>query len=297
MLTNFDSRTARQRLRRRRCVRRLLGNPAAGPTRPSARGPRCCSTGSAASRSTSRTFPRIWTPSLAFARELRAIALDRRLSHAGDRRRHRRRCAPAAAAANDAMFLMLYDEHYASGDPGPVASQRWFARGPSASRASSIPAKRSSRWAPTATTGTTREPVAESAEHDVPGRDARGARAQRVAHPLRPGGAQSVHAWTDPDSTDHVRLVPRRRHRVQRVARRRDRLGGRGTPSGGSAARIPSLWARTRPRRRRSRSPTACDSIPPATTRSSRGRVRSCRSRLGRPPGRRNSWSIRAPGT
>jgi cellulose synthase/poly-beta-1,6-N-acetylglucosamine synthase-like glycosyltransferase/peptidoglycan/xylan/chitin deacetylase (PgdA/CDA1 family)/spore germination protein YaaH len=30
------------------------------------------------------------------------------------------------AAANDYLFLMLYDEHYSSGDPGPVASQAWY---------------------------------------------------------------------------------------------------------------------------------------------------------------------------
>lgn len=30
------------------------------------------------------------------------------------------------AAANDYLFLMLYDEHYGKGDPGPVASQPWF---------------------------------------------------------------------------------------------------------------------------------------------------------------------------
>ncbi|HEY2849744.1 MAG TPA: glycosyl hydrolase family 18 protein, partial [Gemmatimonadaceae bacterium] len=30
------------------------------------------------------------------------------------------------AAANDYLFLMLYDEHYGTGDPGPVASQSWY---------------------------------------------------------------------------------------------------------------------------------------------------------------------------
>jgi cellulose synthase/poly-beta-1,6-N-acetylglucosamine synthase-like glycosyltransferase/peptidoglycan/xylan/chitin deacetylase (PgdA/CDA1 family)/spore germination protein YaaH len=30
------------------------------------------------------------------------------------------------AAVNDYVFLMLYDEHYGKGDPGPVASQRWY---------------------------------------------------------------------------------------------------------------------------------------------------------------------------
>lgn len=30
------------------------------------------------------------------------------------------------AAVNDYVFLMLYDEHYGPGDPGPVASQSWY---------------------------------------------------------------------------------------------------------------------------------------------------------------------------
>jgi cellulose synthase/poly-beta-1,6-N-acetylglucosamine synthase-like glycosyltransferase/peptidoglycan/xylan/chitin deacetylase (PgdA/CDA1 family)/spore germination protein YaaH len=30
------------------------------------------------------------------------------------------------AALNDRIFLMLYDEHYGKGDPGPVASQGWY---------------------------------------------------------------------------------------------------------------------------------------------------------------------------
>jgi cellulose synthase/poly-beta-1,6-N-acetylglucosamine synthase-like glycosyltransferase/peptidoglycan/xylan/chitin deacetylase (PgdA/CDA1 family)/spore germination protein YaaH len=30
------------------------------------------------------------------------------------------------SAANDYVFLMLYDEHYGTGDPGPVASQSWY---------------------------------------------------------------------------------------------------------------------------------------------------------------------------
>ena len=32
------------------------------------------------------------------------------------------------AEVNDKVFLMLYDEHYGRGDPGPVASQQWYVR-------------------------------------------------------------------------------------------------------------------------------------------------------------------------
>ncbi len=31
------------------------------------------------------------------------------------------------AAANDYVFVMLYDEHYGRGEPGPIASQAWYA--------------------------------------------------------------------------------------------------------------------------------------------------------------------------
>jgi len=32
----------------------------------------------------------------------------------------------AYAAANDRLFLMLYDEHFRGSDPGPIASQPWY---------------------------------------------------------------------------------------------------------------------------------------------------------------------------
>ncbi len=35
---------------------------------------------------------------------------------------------PAYAAVTDKVFLMAYDEHETSGEAGPIASQRWFAR-------------------------------------------------------------------------------------------------------------------------------------------------------------------------
>ena len=35
---------------------------------------------------------------------------------------------PAFARVTDKVFLMAYDEHETSGDAGPIASQRWFAR-------------------------------------------------------------------------------------------------------------------------------------------------------------------------
>lgn len=34
----------------------------------------------------------------------------------------------AYASVTDKLFLMLYDEHWGSGDPGPIASQGWFVR-------------------------------------------------------------------------------------------------------------------------------------------------------------------------
>src|SRR6185436_14029429 len=35
---------------------------------------------------------------------------------------------PAYARVADNLYLMIYDEHWASGDAGPIASQAWFVR-------------------------------------------------------------------------------------------------------------------------------------------------------------------------
>ncbi|MFL5560395.1 MAG: glycosyltransferase [Gemmatimonadaceae bacterium] len=109
----------------------------------------------------------------------------------------------AAAAVNDRVFLMLYDEHYGAGDPGPVASEGWYERA----------ARRALRVVPPAkailaigaygydwSDATPAAPGEERTFQDVM-RDAR-SHAARVRF-----DSASMNPWvafTDPDSTDHV---------------------------------------------------------------------------------------------
>ena len=109
------------------------------------------------------------------------------------------------SAVNDYLFLMLYDEHYGKGDPGPVASQQWYVdRAREMLR--SVPAKKAIfalgaygyDWndAGPANSGesyTFQEVLAKG--RDNPGSSHMGF--DREA--LNP-----YMTWTDPDSTDHL---------------------------------------------------------------------------------------------
>jgi cellulose synthase/poly-beta-1,6-N-acetylglucosamine synthase-like glycosyltransferase/peptidoglycan/xylan/chitin deacetylase (PgdA/CDA1 family)/spore germination protein YaaH len=107
------------------------------------------------------------------------------------------------ATLNDRLFLMLYDEHYAQGDPGPVASQSWYTR-KARETVGIVPAGKvilgvgayGYDWNDAG-------PDASGDEmtfHDVmtTARN-RGARARFDPVSLTP-----YVAWTDPDSTDHI---------------------------------------------------------------------------------------------
>jgi cellulose synthase/poly-beta-1,6-N-acetylglucosamine synthase-like glycosyltransferase/spore germination protein YaaH/peptidoglycan/xylan/chitin deacetylase (PgdA/CDA1 family) len=109
----------------------------------------------------------------------------------------------AAAAANDRLFLMLYDEHYGAGDPGPVASEGWYER--LAKRALRVvpPAKAILAIGAYGYDWTDATPAASGDERTF----------QDVMRAARSHGA-TVHfdslsrnpwvSYTDPDSTDHV---------------------------------------------------------------------------------------------
>lgn len=107
------------------------------------------------------------------------------------------------AGANDYLYLMLYDEHYAGGDPGPVASQPWYV----------AEAKRLLRFVPREKAILTvggygydwndAEPTAESytfQEVIAKGRD-NPATARMGFDPV---SLNPYMRWTDPDSTDHL---------------------------------------------------------------------------------------------
>ncbi|MDB4950809.1 MAG: putative glycosyl transferase/polysaccharide deacetylase [Gemmatimonadetes bacterium] len=109
----------------------------------------------------------------------------------------------AYAAAADYLFVMLYDEHYGSGDPGAVASQDWYAA--RARRAlASIPAEKAIlaigaygyEW-------NDAEPDAQGVEmtfQDI----VQAARDAGVQPRVDPRTLNPFLAWSDPDSTDHV---------------------------------------------------------------------------------------------
>jgi cellulose synthase/poly-beta-1,6-N-acetylglucosamine synthase-like glycosyltransferase/peptidoglycan/xylan/chitin deacetylase (PgdA/CDA1 family)/spore germination protein YaaH len=107
------------------------------------------------------------------------------------------------ASNNDYLFLMLYDEHFGRGDPGPVASQSWYVER----------ARRLLQWIPA-----DRAILAlgaygyhwDDSQGKLAGREltfqdvmqrahASGASVQFDSIALNP-----VLRWTDPDGTDHV---------------------------------------------------------------------------------------------
>ena len=51
----------------------------------------------------------------------------------------------AYARVTDKLFLMAYDEHYQGGDPGAIASQRWF-EAVVARAARTVPPATRTRW-------------------------------------------------------------------------------------------------------------------------------------------------------
>jgi cellulose synthase/poly-beta-1,6-N-acetylglucosamine synthase-like glycosyltransferase/peptidoglycan/xylan/chitin deacetylase (PgdA/CDA1 family)/spore germination protein YaaH len=107
------------------------------------------------------------------------------------------------AAAADYLFVMLYDEHFGGGDPGPVASQAWYAA--KARRVLSIvpPEKAILTIGAYGYEWNDADPNAPGVEmtfQDImqAARDA-GAAPRVDARALNP-----YLVWSDPDSTDHV---------------------------------------------------------------------------------------------
>lgn len=143
---------------------------------------------------------------------------------------------------NDYLFLMLYDEHYGKGDPGPVASQRWYVdRAREMLR--SVPAKKAIfalgaygyDWndAGAANSGqsyTFQEVLAK-------GRDNPASSRMR----FDPESLNPYMMWTDPDSTDHLvwYLDGASAYNQVRVERS---LGGAGYAVWRLGAEDPALW-------------------------------------------------------
>ena len=144
------------------------------------------------------------------------------------------------AAVNDRVFLMLYDEHYGTGDPGPVASQGWYQREAERALAAMPPRKAILTIGAYGYDWSDAVPAVPGEERTF----------QDVMRDARSHGAQvrfdsvSMNPWmafTDPDSTDHVVWF------LDGVTANNEAAIGRALGAGGRAiwrrgAEDPSLW-------------------------------------------------------
>ena len=144
------------------------------------------------------------------------------------------------AAVNDRLLLMLYDEHYGSGNPGPVASQAWYER-EAARMLRSVPADKALLvlgaygydWndAGRGSSGdavTFQDVMQQAHDHSAP--------VQFDSAALNP-----YIAWTDADSTDHVVWFLDGVTAWNQIAAGQ-RLGVRGQALWRLGAEDPSLW-------------------------------------------------------
>lgn len=143
---------------------------------------------------------------------------------------------------NDYLFLMLYDEHYGKGDPGPVASQRWYVdraremlRSVPAAKAIFALGAYGYDWndagpANSGETYTFQEVLAK-------GRDNSGS-----SHMGFDRAALNPYmTWTDPDSTDHLVWYLDGASAYNQVRAERA-LGGAGYAVWRLGAEDPALW-------------------------------------------------------
>ncbi|MCU0619397.1 MAG: glycosyltransferase, partial [Gemmatimonadaceae bacterium] len=147
----------------------------------------------------------------------------------------------AAGREADQVIVMLYDEHWGGGDPGPVASAGWYAD--RARRAASvIPASRLVLAIGTYGYDWHDAQDGSAAEARTFAEVMRGVR-EGITGAVRwdPVSRTPVATWTDPDSTDHVTwfLDATAAHDQQRIAAE---LGARGVALWRLGAEDPTLW-------------------------------------------------------
>ncbi len=160
------------------------------------------------------------------------------------------------AAINDRLFLMLYDEHDPSDEPGPIASQPWFRyrldrilRQVPAEKAIATVGQYGYEWTDTAEVAGLldfQEMIQTAREHQVlPTMDA--------------ATVNPYFSWSDPDSTDHIvwYLDGPTAYNQFRIARARG-VGGVGVWRLGSED--PSMWS-VLGRRGVTPTPTGLDTI------------------------------------
>lgn len=163
------------------------------------------------------------------------------------------------AAVNDRVFLMLYDEHYGTGDPGPIASQGWYQREGERALAAIPPQKAILAIGAYGYDWSDAAPAVAGEERTF----------QDVMRDARSHGATvhfdsaSLNPWigfTDPDSTDHVVwfLDGATAHNQAAIGRA---LGAGGVALWRLGAEDPSLWGAVG---RRRQGASALATIPPA---------------------------------
>jgi cellulose synthase/poly-beta-1,6-N-acetylglucosamine synthase-like glycosyltransferase/peptidoglycan/xylan/chitin deacetylase (PgdA/CDA1 family)/spore germination protein YaaH len=146
------------------------------------------------------------------------------------------------AEVNDYLYLMLYDEHYGKGDPGPVASQQWYVdraremlRSVPASKAIFALGAYGYDWndagpANSGETYTFQEVLAKG--RDNPGSSHMGFDRESL---------NPYMTWTDPDSTDHLVWYLDGASAYNQVRAERA-LGGAGYAVWRLGAEDPALW-------------------------------------------------------
>ena len=141
-------------------------------------------------------------------------------------------------ALDDYVFLMLYDEHDPSDDPGPIASQAWFERHLARVLARVPPGKvivsvgqYGYEWSDTA------ESATELTFQDV----MQLARVHGRAPAMESSAANPTLAWDDPDSTGHIVWFLDAATAYNQI-RRALPLGVRGVGVWRLGSEDPSLW-------------------------------------------------------
>ena len=144
------------------------------------------------------------------------------------------------AATNDRLFLMLYDEHYGSGDPGPVASQLWYEQ---QARRLLVDVPTNKAMLAVGAYGYDWNDAGPHASGEALTFQDVMARARDNSVPVRFDSISlnPYVKWTDPDSTDHVAWFLDGVTAYNQVAAGR-RLGVRGHALWRLGAEDPSIW-------------------------------------------------------
>ncbi len=147
----------------------------------------------------------------------------------------------ALAAVNDRVFVMLYDEHYGAGDPGPVASQGWYERTARRALSAMPPGKAILAIGAYGYDWTDGAPAVAGEERTFQDVMRDGRSHSATVH----FDSVSMNPWlsfTDPDSTDHVIWF------LDGATATNEAAIGRALGAGGHAiwrlgAEDPSLWS------------------------------------------------------